>query len=232
MQSIALSPLARTVKNPRILDKLKKQDAIGAGKRAVYQGGAILGYRSEIPREKKRYCLQLHRLRELEKIITHRHGLVIPQTEDADIYVDFAAMLLLVIDREAVETALPEWCKRWAPWADKKFIEAALYERLKQRYEMPCADTLGKMLHLSYQERSFLDVRTIGSHDVDRKGRAKLQAQKRRERDKARKAKQRRGKGSVVREDYLARSLSRQTPWLKEGISRSAWYRRRRQTEA
>jgi DNA-binding transcriptional ArsR family regulator len=35
-----------------------------------------------------------------------------------------------------------------------------------------------------------------------------------------------------TREEYLARSLSRSQPWLKEGISRRTWERRRRKTTA
>jgi len=46
-----------------------------------------------------------------------------------------------------------------------------------------------------------------------------------------RRRKKRRAKGMKSRADYLeANSLSRDKPWVAEGISRAQWYRKQRET--
>ena len=69
-----------------------------------------------------------------------------------------------------------------------------------------------------------LGLTTIGAIDFGRAARAK----RRKERDRLRKAKQRRDRGKPTRKQYEEQSISRTKPWLDEGISRASWYRRQR----
>ena len=202
----------------------------GARKQPVYLGGALLGYRAtpEHPRRKRRYQRGIHQLRELERLIKHRHGVVIPETDDGVIYGEVAAIMHLIIDRDSIEKSFPAWCRRWMPWANAKIVEQLLYEDLRPHHQMPSDDALGHMLRLTFAERAELDIRGLGSHDVTKRERAKLQASKRREQDRARKRKMRRQTGSKPRSEYEAQSLSKRSPWRDEGISRRTWYRRNR----
>ena len=198
-------------------------------KEPIYSGKALLGYR-DIGFPKKgqfTYNLNIQQLRELERIIKHRHGPIIPETDDAIIYAEVAAIMHLIIDREGIENSFPNWCHRWMPWAEKQLIDKLLYEELQQHYVMPSADALGRMLKLSYAERSDLNIRAIRCYDVTREECDKLQATKRREKDRARKKLKRRSEGVKPRPEYVTHSASRQQPWIKEGISRSTWYRRK-----
>jgi hypothetical protein len=101
-----------------------------------------------------------------------------------------------------------------------------IYERTKVRFSDLSADALGHALHVSYLERSALDIRTIGAFDVPKQKRAKLQKEKRRQRDRSRKEEQRRAAGALSRADYLANSFSQARPWEAFGISRRTWERR------
>lgn len=195
----------------------------------VYVGNALLGYYPGRRRKTKRpFRRKVLQLRELEGLIRHRHGAIIPQTDDAIIYAEIAAIMHLVIDRDGIENSFPAWCRRWMPWADSKLVERILYEDLRQHHQMPSDDALGQLLRLTYAERTELDIRCIGSHDVTRRERAKLKAQRKREQDRARKRRKRRDSGIRSRTDYERFSASRQKPWREAGISRSTWYRRKR----
>ncbi len=175
-----------------------------------------------------RYNRTLHQLRDLEDIIRHRHGATVPETDDATIYGDVAAILHLITDRDGIEKSFPAWCSRWMPWASRDLVDQMLYDHLRQHYRAPCDDSLARMIRLSYAERQELGITTFGSHDVAKKDRAKLQAQHRRERDKARKTTIRRKRGSMTRAAYEANSASRRKPWDQLGMSRSKYYRHRR----
>jgi hypothetical protein len=86
------------------------------------------------------------------------------------------------------------------------------------------ADALGRYLHLTDENRTALQIRTIGSIDVSKQRRVRL----RKERARARRRAKRRISGAKSRAEYLAaNSLSRIRPWKTEGVSRRTWYRRR-----
>jgi len=89
--------------------------------------------------------------------------------------------------------------------------------------KLRAADVLGKYLRLTEMLRTALRIRTIGSIDVLKKQRAK----RRKELKRALERMSRRRGGAKTRIEYLAaHSLSRQKPWLANGISRRTWYRR------
>ncbi|MBY5365896.1 hypothetical protein ACIPSK_03490 [Rhizobium sp. LARHSG275] len=190
-------------------------------------GNCLLGYKAVQRRMRaSRWNHFRGRMREIEKLIRHRHGDIVPEADDALIYVEVIASLALVEFKEEFVDVVLGWAARWLPWAGKADMEEVIYERTKVRFSDLSADALGHALYLSYAERSALDIRTIGAFDVPKRKREKLQKEKRRQRDRSRKEEQRRAVGARSRADYLAHSLSAARPWEAFGISRRTWERR------
>jgi hypothetical protein len=194
----------------------------------VRVGDAILGYRAlERKLAGGRFDHFLGRMREIEKLIRHRHGQIVPETDDADIYADaIAALAYVKYGADEIEAVMTAWCGRWMPWAAEKFVDEIIYERLRVQFRLVSADALGNMLRVTYAERCELDLRTIGACDVTKRQRTKIQKKKRRAVDRARKKSQRRLAGSSPREVYLANALTQSQPWRAFGISRRTWERR------
>jgi hypothetical protein len=201
------------------------------GAERVMLGGVIL---SEKPARRKRrrgewrFSPELLRLREIEKLITHRHGGQLPDPGDTDDretcfdYVRAAALALAAQDMAA-------WCRRWAPWvsaADVVPIEAVA----RSRRRMMRADGVAGLLHVTMAERTALKLRTIGAADMPKAARKKLAKQQKRERDRKRDEKKRRAAGAVDRASYVATSVSTLKPWEAAGMSRRTWYRKGRPT--
>jgi hypothetical protein len=191
---------------------------------AIKIGDCLLGYKAVQRRMRGgRWNHFRGRMREIEKLIRHRHGEIVPEADDALIYVEVIASLAFVEFKEGFVEVVLGWAARWVPWAGKAAIEEIIYERTKVRFSPLSADALGHALHLSYAERCALDIRTVGAFDVPKAKRAK-----RRQREQSRKEQQRRAAGAVPRADYLANSLSQSRPWEALGISRRTWERRGR----
>jgi hypothetical protein len=194
----------------------------------------------QCPRDHRRsshrpvYNRASHRLRELERIISSRHGALF-DTDDSDIYLVPVTQTLRCIyeKRHGLATTadvldrLQVWAQRWMPLVAEGQLEDAAREAMR-RQKLDKADTLAARLKLTYAERMFLRITTIGSCDVDKAGRARRRKGRKRLRDRARAAAKRAARGAVLRSEYLAQSLSRTRPWEAEGISRSTWERRRR----
>jgi hypothetical protein len=180
------------------------------------------------------YDRTVHRLREIERIIKHRYG-VLPDTDDAGIVLTQVACCQLQMRRKKLGQ-LPEfdelvdrvslWCERWAPEASIFQCRDAAHEALRRR-RIDSADDCAAQLRLSYEERTRLDITTIGSFDVDKRERAKLRKQRKRIRDRDRQARKRAERGALPRAQYLARSLARTQPWKADGIHLRTWERRR-----
>jgi hypothetical protein len=186
-------------------------------------------------KHKKPYDRTVHRLREIERIIKHRYE-VLPDTDDADIFLNQVACCQLQMRRKKLGQ-LPEfddlvdrlklWCERWAPQAPIFQCRDAAREALR-RLRIDTADDCAAQLRLSYEERTRLGITTIGSFDVNKRERAKLRRQRKRNLDRDRQARKRAQRGALPRAEYLARSLSRTKPWKPSGIKRRTWERRRR----
>jgi hypothetical protein len=88
------------------------------------------------------------------------------------------------------------------------------------------ADNLARFLGVTYAQRQALGIRTIGSIDVKKGARRVLRQRK----DRLYRERKRRAAGARLRAEYEANSLSRIKPWLAQGISRSTWERKRRNT--
>jgi hypothetical protein len=83
------------------------------------------------------------------------------------------------------------------------------------------ADTPGRRLRLTQDERAKLAITTIGAFDLDAQARKALRKQRRRAADQLR----RKRMGAKSRQEHEAGSLARSKPWEAHGISRSTWYR-------
>jgi len=165
-------------------------------------------------KHKKLYDRTVHRLREIERIIKHRYG-VLPDTDDVDIFLNQVACCQLQMRRKKLGQA-PEfddlverlwlWCERWAP-------QASIFQ---------CRDAAGEALRRRRIDTAF---------DVNKRERAKLRRERKRLRDRARQARKRAERGALPRSEYLARSLARTQPWKQYGIHRRTWERRRRRRQ-
>jgi hypothetical protein len=167
------------------------------------------------------------RRRDVEKVIVDRHGIV-PETDDADIYLIAAATCFGRITRENGKRPTHEvfaiWCEKWAP----HFGDAERADILDQAIDnhLRTDDDWGRLLRLSDAERTRLGITTIGGYDVDRKARVKRSVANRRERDRLGAAERRKAKGAMPRAVYLAKSLSATKPWEQMGVSKRTYYRR------
>ncbi len=164
------------------------------------------------------------RLREIERIITARHGLIVPDpagTDDVETCLDYARAVAASHPRQS----LSDWAARWMPWAKQSALEDIARAAFWRKY-MVGADECAKILCLTWAERCALDIKTIGACDVTREQRAELSRERKRNRDRETKAEQRRAAGKLDRESWIAQSLSQQKPWLADGVSRRTWERR------
>ena len=115
------------------------------------------------------------------------------------------------------------WLEVWAPWLTLKEQREIISEGIMNAREWS-ADQVAWRYRVTRKERDMLGLTTIGATDFGRAARTK----RRKERDRLRKAKQRRDRGKPTRKQYEEQSISRTKPWLDEGISRASWYRRQR----
>ena len=117
------------------------------------------------------------------------------------------------------------WLREWAPWLTLAEQEEIITDGLMNARAWR-ADDLAWRYRVTREERTMLGLTTIGAVDFGKAARTK----RRNERDRMRKAKQRRDRDQKLRAEYLAQhSISRTEPWRTEGISRASWYRRQRQ---
>jgi hypothetical protein len=176
------------------------------------------------------------RLREIERIISRRHQGRVPDTNDVDAYLEPVVNCFRLIagsrDRSVSADGIAKlfgfWCERWAPdVSNTHVIRLARHERASEP-KMLADDVVGKAMRLSYVERLELRITAIGSFDADKVMRKKLAADRRRKRDRLRKAEERVAKGATPR----AHSHSRTKPWEQDGVSRRTWERRRKAAAA
>ena len=162
------------------------------------------------------YNRTTHRLREIERIISHRHGRI-PETDDADIYFEQVADCLLQMhhkktlrwfSQEQLADRVKLWCERWARWASILQCRDAARQALRRR-RVDTADQCADRLRLSYAERTQLRITTIGAFDVNKRKRAELRKERKRIRDRERQARKRAERGALPRPQYLARSHAR-----------------------
>jgi hypothetical protein len=181
-----------------------------------------MGRRRSKP-DPERLILNL-RLKDLNRLIAHRHGgdaatYTLPDDDAGREYLYILISHYANVDPNAPRRIM----KLRAPWmsADEaeRVIDMAFNYQRRWR-----SSTLGRELNYSEAEWRMLRLRTVGPTGMTPEERKRVSAAFRMERHRRRKGKQ-------TRAHYEGASLSRRKPWEKEGVSRSSWYRRRRETE-
>lgn len=114
---------------------------------------------------------------------------------------------------------IKDWIRRMAPWWGESKLEKLIDKVIAQPRRWT-ADTLGRRLNLTSDERDRLKIRTIGAVDLDKAGRERW----RRERDRQAKEANRRAAGAKPQ----VQSAARTKPWIAAGVSRAKWYADRR----
>ena len=89
------------------------------------------------------------------------------------------------------------------------------------------ATDLGVKLNLTWDERQRLAIRTIAPVDLTPEELARKRKDRRKERERVKKARQRRKAGVKSEIAYRTTSLAHQMPWERLRISRRTWYRKR-----
>ncbi len=169
------------------------------------------------------------RLREIEKVIAHRHGSVIPDpagTDDRDTCVAYIKAAAFSLTRQPMH----DWCRRWAPWATSADI-LDIVSQAETRKRMMTSDGVAGLLCVSWAERTKLNLTTIGACDMTAAKRVAMAKERKRERDRIRQEAKRRAEGRRDRKAHAGTTLHHSKPWEKEGISRATWFRRNRETQ-
>jgi len=120
------------------------------------------------------------------------------------------------------------WCRRWAPWLSDAEIAALVAETVERskRGARWSPDQSATVLEITVADRTTHGFRFLGAmDDPDYEIRLDLKREKAAARARRFRAANRTGQ---PRDVYEANSLSRTKPWEQDGISRSAWERRRR----
>jgi hypothetical protein len=163
------------------------------------------------------------RLGNLKRLLRYRYGHTLPD-DDAG-REDLEELLCLTVDKNMMHVI-----ETWAPWMLPAEAEALIahVNRLPPELRWRSPRTLGERLRLTNKERERFKLWQIAPHDMaenelieQRKAKARIRARRRRF-----------SRGGQSREFYVSNSLSKQKPWVKEGISRRTWERRRAKTVA
>lgn len=194
----------------------------GVTPEAFARRALLEAYRAERP--DRHFSLPLLRLREIERVVVSRHGLIIPDPEDTD-----DRSWCLDYARGVVCSVTPQdpfqWARRWMPWAGQTEVDSIVAQE-GWRERMIGADDLAAMLFVDADERAALALRTIGARDVSKSEREAAAAVKKRERDRQSQADKRRAEGRVDRATYLEKAATANRPWEEMGICRRTWERR------
>ncbi|MBO6508279.1 MAG: hypothetical protein JJ979_07330 [Roseibium sp.] len=200
----------------------------------VRVGNAVLGYFSHIRRlQNPVFHRTLYRLQEIDRLLEHRHGQFLPETNDVEWILPPIAALFRVeatisdgifnTEEEAL-IAFRHWTTRWMPWVQEELV-FSVWSEINWRNRRPKADTLAIELAVTMHERTLLKLTQIGACDIARKERLAITRETKRTNDRLAKQAKRRKAGSIPREQYEAESVEREKPWVKCGISRSKYYR-------
>ncbi len=164
------------------------------------------------------------RLAELDRLYRHRYGATLPSSDMGEVCASVAVQHIGAL-RDAPRRAAA-WLAHWSPWlglaSRERLIEAATSKPLRYR-----ADKLAWKLRVTADERDGLNLRTIGAIDLPKAQRDQIAKLDKRERERQR----RRANGAKPRKLYERNSISATKPWVDAGISRSHWYRKRRETK-
>lgn len=163
------------------------------------------------------------RIRDLNRLLTARYGEVLPDDDAGRDDVEVIVHHLAQYATGHPARRINEWCRLRAPWLSIAELDALTIAAVTKPKRWR-ADKLAWRMRLTEQDRKALKITTIGAIDLGKAERTK----RRRERERNRKMAKRRAKGMKSRAEYEKNSANRTKPWAAEGISRAAWYRRRK----
>jgi hypothetical protein len=161
----------------------------------------------------------------LIKLFRHRWGYVLPDDDAGrgDLW-ELVTNVSLAVG--APEKKIAFIIETWEPWMQPDEA-AAMVEHVKMLtiYERtPTAKQLGERVRLTNAERERLKLWPIKPIDANDD---QIEEQ-RKARKRERLAQKRKANGIRTRTSYLAELTSKPRPWEAKGISRSTWYRRKR----
>lgn len=160
------------------------------------------------------------RMNDLAVLFRSRWGVTLPDDDAGrdDLLIALNHLACLAHPRGHIA----RWIEIWAPWLTAR-EQAEIVPPILANPQRWKADALAWRLRLTMEQRTMLGITTIGAVDMNKGARTKL----RKQRDRERKARQRRAKGMKPRKAYELQSITAAKPWIAEGISRRTWYRRR-----
>lgn len=183
-------------------------------------GKAILAERQT--QDEHAFSLENMRMREIERLMMHRHERGKVSEDDSYSYAEAAAM-------SQPKQDLRTWCRYWQLQISDETI-AKIEWRTSKRKRMVGADACADMLNVTLEERTGLDIRTIGAWDVTREERDAIAKERKKELDRERQAAKRKAAGRKSRAEYEAESISKAEPWKATGMTRATWYRKGKPT--
>lgn len=211
----AVAPIVRRLWGSRVV-KVDPSDPI-----AVSQAHAAIADRYDAWTRNKRpapiHWMAAKRIRELERYLQHRYGIVVPD-DDAG-----CEDLVILLNHVAQNRHDPRgWVlaciQRWAPWMESTKV-ADLADMILIRPRKYKATTLGRLLRLTQYEQTTLEIVTIRPFDVtdaDLHAKAK-QKDRERKRDK-------RATNSSGRRPGRPKSKDAKR-WDVLGVSKASYYR-------
>ena len=164
------------------------------------------------------------RISQLKRIYADRYGPVLPD-DDAG-REDLLILLNHVAHRQTKDpiALMHIEIDQLAPWLDDD-DRAAFIGKVMRNPIRYGATTLAEKLRLADADRERLGITSIRPFDVSAEELLKRSKVK----DCEGHRKRRRAAGCQPRSEYEAQSISKQQPWIAEGISRRTWYRRQKQ---
>jgi hypothetical protein len=174
-------------------------------------------------RDREPFSLLGIQIKEARRLMRHRHGAPMRDTELARHDVRFLAALMARLSGGAKR--FHNFATVEAPWLDRAEIDRVWAAATADPPHVT-AHKIAQHFELTWQERVTVGIRNLPAVDAKGDTLRKLKAERRRELDRARKRRKRAKQGKVNRKQYLAAALTRSRPWEREGISRATWYRR------
>jgi hypothetical protein len=181
--------------------------------------------RAEARKRRRRFAtpaIVTFRMAELFKVFCHVYGgAPLPDDDDGRDSIKLAFQVLSTTSR--ADLRMVDVARTWAPWLPPDELAALVADVLAHPRRFK-ADTVAVRLGITDEIRRLLKLRTIGAIDKP----AEVRSAERQEQQRLAKEQKRRAAGiPTIAEARTIRA--RKEPWRDAGISRSTWYRRRRQ---
>ena len=191
----------------------------------VAKHAEIAGHYQRLKRKKSKLggaAITTVRIDELRDLFQGRYpGCQYPQTKQSENAL-FAICVHKWLSYREGEPAVRQHIAAWAPWLNSDTDKRESFIGRVKRMNYPHrAEKLGRILGLTKAERDKYGITTFRPIDETPT-----------QHKAAKRSRKRRRRGTIPRAEYRASvaagSLKQTEPWKAEGISRAAWYRRRK----